>query len=231
MVCDSVKPDIDSFGSPFFFFSNNESSEILYVSPSVRQVLGYSPNEVVGRKYSDFIDAESSLNESIVEHRERRFRGDGAHLSYRAVWTRSRKKKILKIQTFGSVDEKGTVTVNHGIAEDVSEKYNAGQEASRRLEYLEGLQDSISDRESTVLELVTQGRLNKSIARELAVSERAVEQARSRLMKKFGANSTAEMISMAAELDALRKWIQPIRSVCPLSENPMWLKSGVAPGC
>lgn len=55
----------------------------------------------------------------------------------------------------------------------------------------------LSDGERRLLRLVAEGRRNKEIAAELAISVKSVETYRSRLMKKLGCSSSAELIRYA----------------------------------
>ena len=55
----------------------------------------------------------------------------------------------------------------------------------------------ISEREKQLLRLVSEGRRNKEIALQLAIKPKSVEAYRSRLMKKLGCSSTAELVRYA----------------------------------
>ena len=54
-----------------------------------------------------------------------------------------------------------------------------------------------SNRERRLLQLVAQGRRNKEIAAELSISTKSVETYRSRVMKKLGCTSSAELVRYA----------------------------------
>ena len=56
--------------------------------------------------------------------------------------------------------------------------------------------DSLTPREREVLDMIVAGKLNKSIAYELSISQRTVEVHRARLMKKMGARNMAELMRM-----------------------------------
>ena len=60
--------------------------------------------------------------------------------------------------------------------------------------------DTLSAREQQVMALVVRGHLNKQIAFELVLSEITVKVHRGRLMRKLGAESLAELVTMAARL-------------------------------
>jgi FixJ family two-component response regulator len=60
--------------------------------------------------------------------------------------------------------------------------------------------DTLSARERQVMALVVRGHLNKQVAFELSLSEITVKVHRGRLMRKLGAESLAELVTMAARL-------------------------------
>jgi DNA-binding NarL/FixJ family response regulator len=61
----------------------------------------------------------------------------------------------------------------------------------------------LSERENAVLQLLAQGLRNKEIALRLKVGTKSVETYRSRLMKKLGYQSTAELIRYAIREDLI----------------------------
>jgi two-component system, LuxR family, response regulator FixJ len=54
----------------------------------------------------------------------------------------------------------------------------------------------LTEGERAVLDLILEGKLNKEIAADLGLSNRTVEDRRSRLMKKMGARSVAELVQL-----------------------------------
>jgi RNA polymerase sigma factor (sigma-70 family) len=60
--------------------------------------------------------------------------------------------------------------------------------------------ESLTPRERQVLQLVVAGRLNKQIARELAISEKTVKVHRGRVMQKMGTRRVAELVRFALRL-------------------------------
>ena len=70
----------------------------------------------------------------------------------------------------------------------------------RRLD-LEQRQEKLTDREQKVFALVVTGKLNKEIAAELGMAERTVKAHRAQVMRKMQAESFAELVRIADELD------------------------------
>lgn len=60
--------------------------------------------------------------------------------------------------------------------------------------------ESLTRREQEVMALVVRGRLNKQVGGELGISEITVKAHRGRAMRKMGAGSLPELVSMAARL-------------------------------
>ena len=60
--------------------------------------------------------------------------------------------------------------------------------------------ESLTPREREVLDLLTQGKQNKSIAQDLGVSPRTIEIHRARVMEKMDAQSVAELVRMMLDL-------------------------------
>lgn len=67
----------------------------------------------------------------------------------------------------------------------------------RQLSDARHLIEELTEREREVMQLVTQGAANKVIAHELGISERTVELHRSRVMKKTGSRSLADLMRLS----------------------------------
>ena len=203
MKIDAFKPDVESFASPFFFFANNPEQQVLYVSPSVQEILGYAPSDIIGRKYTEFLKSDDHLNDDVPEMHRRRYEGDNHHFALRVVSNSAGQTRVLKVQTCGQLDKDGQVIASHGIAEDITNDYLKQTEAKERLRELMAIDAQLSQRERTVLEYVIEGRPNKAIAKHISITERAVEMVRARLVKKFNVESTAQLVCLATELKTL----------------------------
>ncbi|MEM1180000.1 MAG: response regulator transcription factor [Acidobacteriota bacterium] len=64
---------------------------------------------------------------------------------------------------------------------------------------IEGRLETLTPRERQVMQRVVQGHLNKQIASDLNLSPKTVEQHRSKVMDKMGADSLAALVRMAVE--------------------------------
>ena len=73
-------------------------------------------------------------------------------------------------------------------------------EMHAHLEDLKSRFEPLTDRESEVMEMVVNGRLNKQIAHELGISEKTVKAHRAKVMQKTGARSLASLVRLYFEL-------------------------------
>jgi two-component system, LuxR family, response regulator FixJ len=80
------------------------------------------------------------------------------------------------------------------MLERIGDEARAHAEARRRMIEARSRIGNLSVREREVLDWLTRGSSNKSIARELAISPRTVEIHRANMMSKLGANSTGDAV-------------------------------------
>jgi len=74
-------------------------------------------------------------------------------------------------------------------------------QARQRREKADRRFEDLTPAERTVMSLVAVGKTNKMIADELGLSVRAIEDRRSRMMKKLGVKSRGELLEMVAAAD------------------------------
>jgi FixJ family two-component response regulator len=79
------------------------------------------------------------------------------------------------------------------------ERDRAGRELLSNRARIQARIAALSPREQEVLAQITQGKINKVIAAELALSQRTVEIHRAHIMEKMGANSLAHLVRMVID--------------------------------
>jgi FixJ family two-component response regulator len=84
--------------------------------------------------------------------------------------------------------------VRKAIEKDAADRAGRGKADDARARLA-----ALTPKEREVLDLVVAGRTNREIADRLGLSVRAVEDRRSRLMRRVGANSLAELVAMATQ--------------------------------
>ena len=86
--------------------------------------------------------------------------------------------------------------VNKAILHNQTSKETQNQQLE-----LHACRDSLTPREQEIMDLITQGEANKSIAHQLGISDKTVEAHRAKVMSKMQANTLAELVRMALELN------------------------------
>jgi len=85
--------------------------------------------------------------------------------------------------------------IQRAIVKDSEQRQTLGETARIKAHV-----ESLTAREREVLDLMTQGKQNKSIAQDLGVSPRTVEIHRARVMEKMNAQSVAQLVRMMLDL-------------------------------
>ena len=214
-MIDAHQLDVERFQAPYFFLITDFDRRVLYVSRSVESVLGFPPKGLVGKVYDDFIDTENSLYDTVASPED--FALAKAKASYgetlHAVKNVDQETVVLRIASYTKYSDPETKVVPiefHCLAQDVTSVYQVDQMLQSHLMDLSDETIQISDREQQVLNFLLEGWLNKSIAKELDITERGVERVRARLMSKFKARSAAELAHKAT-VEELSAGLQSVR--------------------
>jgi len=88
-------------------------------------------------------------------------------------------------------DQKLLDMIHEALARDTKSRSDRKEVAA-----IEGRMASLTPREREVMVLVTLGKRNKTIARELGISQRTVEVHRARVMEKMRVRSVSELVQM-----------------------------------
>lgn len=92
-----------------------------------------------------------------------------------------------------------------GAIEQAMAQHESARGTRQKLNALRSQLDTLTPREHQVFELVVQGKINKQIAQRLGTTERTVKAHRHRVMEKMGAQSLAELVSIAERLGVLQR--------------------------
>ncbi len=92
----------------------------------------------------------------------------------------------------------------HGLLDRINEALDI-EDGKRRVQrdrkQLIDQFNSLSERELEVLELVSEGKMNKVVAQDLGISERTVEVHRSNIMHKLGVQTLAQLIRLKIQAE------------------------------
>lgn len=173
-------------GARDLVFVLDAGGRFLYVNPRCRDMLGYEPEEMLGRYFGEFVTGESWAR-TISALRKAVSSGD-RFLDYQWVISR-RDGKLLTLEVRASVVlSKGEVLRHQGIARDVSEVRALHEELARR------------DRELGVT------RSNEERMRGyLRVATLAQEEERARIARELHDGPVQYLVALRRQLDLLER--------------------------
>jgi two-component system, cell cycle sensor histidine kinase and response regulator CckA len=107
-----------------FFYQQDADGRLLYVSPSVRKVLGYDAAEMLGVHYSRYA-APGSAQQRFIERTDDSVRDPKRRQPYTAECLRSDGRVVVLEFTSGPLKMRDGRTVIHGFARDVTAQRKA----------------------------------------------------------------------------------------------------------
>jgi len=162
-----------------------------YVNPKVYDILGYEPEEILGKTLFDFMPLEATIQVTGGLQAIAKARNPFSNLENTNI---HKDGKLVMLETSGvPVFSKNKKYLGYrGISRNITGRIQVEGDR-RKLE-------TLTPREQDVLELVVNGETNKGIARELSISDKTVELHRSRVMAKMEAKTLADLIKMIMAL-------------------------------
>lgn len=122
---------IESLGNDYIFYSYNSCKEFTYVSPSVKNILGYSQEEFIDSIKEFF--TENPINEDFPEHIDLSLKGKKGPPCEVELFRKNGSICILEISDHPVFNKYGQVINVEGIARDVT-KGKKAEEALRERE-------------------------------------------------------------------------------------------------
>jgi diguanylate cyclase (GGDEF)-like protein/PAS domain S-box-containing protein len=126
-----------------FFYIHDLEHRFEYLSPSVEEVLGYAPEELMGRPYNDLMTGDPSdvMVDELTDRASRRGRGH----TY-TILTRHRDGRLVPIEVAESpILREGEVVGMQGFARDITERHRAREALEKREEYFRSLTENALD--------------------------------------------------------------------------------------
>ena len=111
---------VESLQGSYIFFTHDHNGVFTYISPSVKNVLGFSPPELMGH-YSATL-TEAPMNRITRNRTEAAIRGTHQNSFEAEVRHKSGSPRILEIEEYPIIDADGKVACVEGIAKDITER-------------------------------------------------------------------------------------------------------------
>jgi two-component system, sensor histidine kinase and response regulator len=114
---------VESLHTEYIFYSHDIKGMITYISPSIKKVLGYTPDESM-RKYTEFL-TDHEMNKQALKHSEESHKGRAQPPFINELYHRDGSTRIFYNTELPLLDDKGKVTGVEGIAHDITDSYRA----------------------------------------------------------------------------------------------------------
>jgi diguanylate cyclase (GGDEF)-like protein/PAS domain S-box-containing protein len=111
---------IENLTGGYFFYRHDAQRHYLYLSPSVRQVLGYSPEEYIASYAALFSDHPMNLD--ARGRTERAIAGEPQYSFEAELLAKDGSRHVLEVSEVPVLGADGRVELIEGIAHDVTEK-------------------------------------------------------------------------------------------------------------
>jgi PAS domain S-box-containing protein len=122
---------VEGLRNEYLFYATNADGIVTYVSPSIHTILGYTPNQVIGHNWREFVDTSHELYPELEKLEQMRFDGIPTPKFNAAVLHANGDVRILEFRDAPVVDPDGRVIASEGIGKDITQRLEA-DEALRR---------------------------------------------------------------------------------------------------
>ncbi|WP_303924201.1 ATP-binding protein [Draconibacterium sediminis] len=147
---------IESLGNEYFFYSHNINGDYLYISPSVKTILGYEVEEAKLGLVKHMTDSE--LNKKTIEVLKKSATGEKQKTFQFELYTKSGSIKVIEITESPLYNEKGELISIEGVAHDITRRIEREKTIKEQNEKLkqqtEELEATIADLKQTQSQLV-----------------------------------------------------------------------------
>ncbi len=123
---------VENLSQEYFFYQHGIDGVFTYVSPSIKNMLGYTPAEFMIH-YKDTL-TDNPINDEVVKHSELSIKGIRQPLYEAEVYHKDRSRRILEIVEMPIKNKDGDVIAVEGIAHDITLRKTA-EESLRESEH------------------------------------------------------------------------------------------------
>jgi PAS domain S-box-containing protein len=129
---------VEGLRDEYLFYATDEAGIVKYISPSIHTILGYTPDQVLGHNWRQFVDTSTPQYAELERMERMRFAGIPTPPFSAWVLHANGKNRLLEFRDAPVRDADGRVVANEGIGKDVTERHEKEQELSRIRGELEG---------------------------------------------------------------------------------------------
>jgi PAS domain S-box-containing protein len=128
---------VEGVREEYLFYATDLVGTVTYVSPSVHNILGYSPDQVIGRNWREFVDSNEPTFSQLEENERLRVSGLSAPQIFVPVLCANGETRLMEFRDMPLRDADGRVIASEGIGRDVTQRHRAEEALRQAHEELE----------------------------------------------------------------------------------------------
>jgi len=128
---------VEGLRDEYLFYATDAQGIVTYVSPSIHTILGFTPEQVVGHNWREFVDTTSPQQEELERLERMRFGGIPTPPFSAWILNARNQNRLLEFRDAPVRDPDGRVVANEGIGKDITQRYEAEEQLRRAHEELE----------------------------------------------------------------------------------------------
>lgn len=161
---------VEGIRGDYFIYTHDNQGVITYVSPSVKNVMGYDPDQVLGRNWRELVKEDYQGRQNAENVRQDIYAGKKFHRLIVEMDHAEKGTRLLELQVRQLYGPDGNFTSLEGIARDITELTNTTNELKQLKESLE---ERVADRTAELVAMNEQ--LTESEERYRSVVENQAE--------------------------------------------------------
>jgi PAS domain S-box-containing protein len=122
---------VEGLRDEYLFYATDLVGNLTYISPSVHNILGYTPDQVVGRNWREFVDPNDPALPKLEELERIRAAGMPMPVIHAPILDANGETRQMEFRDIPVRDADGRVIATEGIGKDVTQR-NRAEEALRR---------------------------------------------------------------------------------------------------
>jgi PAS domain S-box-containing protein len=137
---------VEGLRDEYLFYATDPAGVITYVSPSIYSILGYRPDQVLGKNWREFVDNTTPEYEELEKMDRMRFAGLQTPPFSAWVLHANGSNRLFEFRDAPLKDADGRVIANEGIGKDITEQHEADLALRQAREELQrGVQEATAE--------------------------------------------------------------------------------------
>lgn len=126
---------VESLDREYIIYSHDREGDFTYLSPSIKNVLGYTQDEFMGH-YTDYI-TDSPVNTGVEEYTIAGLRGEKQETYEAEYWHKNGSRVLMRVTEVPLFDDNGNVLGIEGIVQDITKLKQAEADRENVIKMLE----------------------------------------------------------------------------------------------